>query len=407
MNVLMISPGFPAEMPLFTRGLAEVGANVLGLGDQPVAAMDEDVRRALGDYLQVRELWKEEAVIGEVRKWLGGRNVDLVECLWEPGMLLAAKLREALGVPGMTVEETVPLRDKEIMKQKLDEAGIRTPKHARAVTAEQVREFTAAIGYPVIVKPIDGAGSADTYCLRSDEDLEDALKLIGHVEQVSVEEFIEGEEYTFDTVCANGEVLFHNVAWYRPKPLVARLNEWISPQALCLRDTDTPEIAIGRELGLSVLKALNIRSGFAHMEWFRTAQGEAVFGEIGGRPPGGRLVHVMNYAHDIDLFAGWAEAVCYGRLSQDTSKKYNACVIFKRSRGGGQKISRIEGLESLMGRFGEHVVNIDLAAVGAARRDWRKVIVGDGWVVVRHPDLDATVEISDRFSTDLRIHADA
>ena len=26
MNVLMISPGFPADMPLFTRGLARVGA---------------------------------------------------------------------------------------------------------------------------------------------------------------------------------------------------------------------------------------------------------------------------------------------------------------------------------------------------------------------------------------------
>ena len=26
MNVLMISPGFPNEMPLFARGLAEVGA---------------------------------------------------------------------------------------------------------------------------------------------------------------------------------------------------------------------------------------------------------------------------------------------------------------------------------------------------------------------------------------------
>ena len=35
MNVLMLSPGFPAEMPHFTRGLARVGARVIGLGDQP------------------------------------------------------------------------------------------------------------------------------------------------------------------------------------------------------------------------------------------------------------------------------------------------------------------------------------------------------------------------------------
>ena len=30
MNVLMLSPGFPAEMPLFTRGLREVGAQIIG-----------------------------------------------------------------------------------------------------------------------------------------------------------------------------------------------------------------------------------------------------------------------------------------------------------------------------------------------------------------------------------------
>ena len=33
MNVLMLSPGFPAEMPHFTRGLSEVGAKVIGLGE--------------------------------------------------------------------------------------------------------------------------------------------------------------------------------------------------------------------------------------------------------------------------------------------------------------------------------------------------------------------------------------
>src|SRR3712207_7260919 len=41
-----------------------------------------------------------------------------VECLWEPYMVLAARIRETLGVPGMTVEETLPFRDKELMKDR-------------------------------------------------------------------------------------------------------------------------------------------------------------------------------------------------------------------------------------------------------------------------------------------------
>ncbi len=47
-------------------------------------------------------------------------------------MLLAARLREALGVPGLSVEQTLPFRNKERMKQALDRAGIRTPRHAAA-----------------------------------------------------------------------------------------------------------------------------------------------------------------------------------------------------------------------------------------------------------------------------------
>ena len=404
MDVLMLSPGFPAEMPLFTAGLARVGARVLGVGDQPQGALEPEVARALSAYLQVKDLWDEPAVLREVRAWLAGRRVDRVECLWEPGMILAGRLREALGAPGLTAEQSVPFRDKEHMKQVLDAAGIRTPVHARASTAAQCREAAERFGYPLIVKPIAGAGSADTYPLREPADLEQAVKMLAHVPEVSVEEFIEGEEHTFDTICADGEILFENVGWYRPKPLVARLNEWISPQAICLREIDLPEIAVGVQLGRRVLAALGIRAGFAHMEWFRTASGEAIFGEIGGRPPGGRLVHVMNFACDCDMFTGWAEAVCYGRLSQPTRKKYNAACVFKRAVGAG-RIQRYEGLDALLGRYGEHIPVVDLNPIGSPRRDWQSSVVGDGWLVARHPSLEETLEIADRIGTDLRIVA--
>ncbi|MCP3918576.1 MAG: ATP-grasp domain-containing protein [bacterium] len=406
MNVLMISPGFPEDLGYFTRGLAEVGARVLGVGDANPASLAPHVSKALSGYLQVRDLWDEPAVTREVQSWLGGRTVDRVECLWEPGVVLAAQLREALGVPGMRRETAIAFRDKERMKEVLDGAGVRTPKHARANTQEECRAAAERIGYPLIIKPIAGAGSADTYPLREPKDLEDALERLGHVPEVSVEEFIEGEEYTYDTISVQGKPLFENVAWYRPKPLVMRLNPWISPQAICLRDLDAPEIAVGRELGRAVLVALGFESGITHMEWFRTPSGEAVFGEIGARAPGGRLTHGMNFSTDIDLFAGWAEAICTGRFSQPPAKKYNACLVFKRASGGGKRITRIEGLDAIMAEFGEHMPLIDLVSVGEARRDWRNVVTGDGWICVRHPDLDATLHMANRVGADLAIYAD-
>ena len=405
MDILFLSPGYPAEMPLFVRGLAQVGARVWGVGDQPKEALPEDARKALSGYLPVKSLWDEEATIGAIQNWLGGRKPDKIECLWEPGMILAAKLRERLGVAGPTVAQTTPLRDKVEMKKVLEAAGVRVPRHGRARTRQEVLTHAERIGFPLILKPVAGAGSDDTYEVRDQAQLDEALRATQHVQEIIVEEYIEGEEHTYDTVCANGEVLFENVGWYRPKPLVAKLNHWISAQAVCLKDLDAPGPKKGRELGRAVLRALGIRDGFTHMEWFHTPKGEAVFGEIGGRPPGSRLVHVMNYACDADLFRAWAEATVHGRLAQPIVKKYNAAVVFKRAHGPGQRIRAHEGLDRLLERHGEHVANLDLAPVGSARADWKKSQVGDGWLVVRHPDLGRALELADEFSTELRVVA--
>ena len=94
------------------------------------------------------------------------------------------------------------------------------------------------------------------------------------------------EDAAFDTVCSNGHVLYQNVAWYRPKPLVLAKNPWISMQNIVLRDVSVPLAKPGVELGMQVHEALGFQTGFTHMEWFHTPSGEAVFGEIGARAAG-------------------------------------------------------------------------------------------------------------------------
>ena len=191
MNVLFLSPGYPPEMPKFTRGLAEAGARVIGMGDQHESALPDVARRNLSMYVQSGGFGDENAILAQVRELAGRVRIHQVECQWEPLMVLAARIREMLGLPGMTVAETVPFRDKETMKQVLDAAGVRVPHHARAHTRAEVEAAIERIGYPAIIKPIAGAGSADTYRVDSPADLADVLPMVRHVEVLSVEEFIE------------------------------------------------------------------------------------------------------------------------------------------------------------------------------------------------------------------------
>jgi biotin carboxylase len=400
----MISPGYPAEMPFFVRGLASTGARVIGVGDQAADSLPQMARDNLAAHWHVPSFADEQGIIDAVREHARHVRIDQVESLWEPTMVLAARLREVLGVAGMTVAQTIPFRDKEEMKRVLDNAGIRTPRHHSATTIDGVREAAHAIGFPIIVKPIAGAGSANTYRVDRQEDLEAILPQLRNVPEVSVEEFIDGEEFTFDTICANGEVLYENISWYRPRPLIARSLEWVSPITLALRDPTVGHLAGGRAMGHAVIDALGFRDGFTHMEWYRKHDGEVVFGEIGARPPGARTVDVMNYTCDSDLYTRWAEAVLLGKLTEPVVRRYNAASVCKRAQGEGH-IRSIEGLSRLLSEYDDWVTAVDLLPIGAHRRDWRQTLLSDGWVMVRHPELSSCIEIADRFASDLQIYA--
>ncbi len=405
MNVLILSPGYPADMPEFTRGLAESGARVIGAGDQPTSALPGMVSHSLSHYVELRSLWDTRTVIHDLTAAFKGVTIDRIECLWEPGIMLAAELREHFGVEGLGIEAARRFRDKEAMKQALDDAGIRTPHHEAVTSIAGCWEAAERIGFPLILKPIAGAGSADTYRVDTADELRAVLPRLMHVPMVSVEEFVDGEEYTFDTITIGGKIHYYNVAWYRPRPLIARSNEWISPQVIALKDVDDPALADGIRMGREVIDALGFDTGFTHMEWYRKADGEVVFGEIGARPPGAHQVDQMKYACDFDVFRAWGSAVTRGELGVGYERRHNVATVYKRALGVG-RITRIEGTEALQKRFGEHVVWNTLLPPGTPRRDWMKTLVSDGFIMLRHPDLKATLEMADAVGSELTMYAE-
>jgi biotin carboxylase len=405
MKAVFLAPSYPPEMQQYTRGLAEVGADVYGVGDSPVDALPSGLKRYLHDYLQVPRLLDDDDVVERVTAWLRGREVDRVLANWEVMVLTAARLRERFGVPGMSVDTVAGFRDKQLMKERVAAAGLRVPRSVRVRTVAETRAAADQIGFPLIVKPIAGAGSADTYRVDDSTALDAALARMRHVTEASCEEFVEGDEFTFDTVCIAGAPAFANVAQYLPRPLDARSHEWISPVIITVRDMAQPKLAGGIALGRSVLGALGMGDGFTHMEWFRKANGEVVFGEIGCRPGGAHLVDQMNYTCDIDLFREWARAVCWGTFDAPTVRKYNAAIIFKRAKGHG-RITRIDGLREFMHRHGSCVVESRLLPPGSHRRDWKKTLVSDGYLLLRHPDWDRTYQLAMEAATEITMWAE-
>jgi biotin carboxylase len=388
-------------MRQFTRGLAEVGAEVLGVGD---GTPDADLRRYLADYLQVPSIMDEEDVIARVHAWLRGREIDRVLANWEPLVIVAARLRERFGLPGMSVDTVRGFRDKQLMKERVAAAGLRVPRAQRVRTIQEAWAAVELTGFPAILKPISGAGSADTYKVESAREMERVLPHLRHVTEASCEEFIEGEEYTYDTVCIDGAPAYESVTQYLPNALEMRSLEWVSPVMLSVRDLGQPHVAGGLELGRKVLAVLGMGDGMTHMEWFRKPDGEAVFGEVACRSGGACIVDQMNYTSDIDLFREWARVVTARRFEAPTERKYNVGIIFKRAQGQG-RISGIVGLREYYARYGAHVVEDTLLRPGAPRRDWKTTLLSDGYLAVRHPDWEQAREMALAAATDIQIYA--
>ncbi len=402
---MFLACSYPPEMQQYTRGLAEVGAEVYGVGDTAAASLPPSLKQHLADYLQVPRLLDEDDVIARVHAWLRGREVDRVLANWEVMVMTAARLRERLGVPGMSADTVNGFRDKQVMKERVAAAGLRVPRALRVRTTADARAAAEQLGYPLVLKPIAGAGSADTHRVGDARELETVLKQMLHVGEASCEEFIEGEEFTYDTLCVDGVPRFQNVCQYLPKPLIARTNEWISPVIVTARDLGEPRLTDGLALGRGVLDALRMGDGFTHMEWFRKPDGEVVFGEIGCRPGGAHLVDQMNYTCDVDLFREWARAVCWGRVESSMVRKYNAAIIFKRARGQG-RITRIDGLREFMRQYGQYVVEQRLLPVGSQRRNWKHTLVSDGYILLRHPDWDAACKLASIVANDVTMYAE-
>ena len=236
MRVVFLAPVYPPEMIEYTRGLAEVGAQVYGVGDTPREALPARVRPYLHEYLQVPRIMDEEDVMDRVTAWLRGKSIDRVLANWEPLVILAARLRERWGMPGMSVDAVTGFRDKQLMKERVAAAGLRVPKSRRVLTEKDTRAAAEELGYPLIVKPIAGAGSADTYKCENVKELDETLVKMRGVGEASCEEYIEGEEFTFDTVSIAGTPAYENVAQYLPKPLEMRSLEWVSPVIITVRD---------------------------------------------------------------------------------------------------------------------------------------------------------------------------
>ena len=389
MHVVFIEPRFPTNQRFFVRALKEVGATVTAIGEGSKESLSGELKSWLTHYEQVDSVVNENAVLRAAKFIHARHRIDRLETTVEAHIMSTAKVREAMGIEGTSVRTSWLCRDKPSMKETLRQHGIPCAQSTAAASIEEIVAFAKQVGFPLIIKPRDGAGASGTARVDSLADIMKAAQELGvdRGRSVAVEEFIEGHEGFYDTISVGGRVVHDFVTHYYPNVLEAMRTRWISPQFIATNRIDSaPGYNDLKVLGGKVLRALDIGTSATHMEWFSGPKG-LKFSEIGCRHPGVRAWDLYNVGNDVDLYREWAMAIVHGRPGASLSRRFSAGIVALRPSQDG-RIAGYTGLDKVERAFGPWMIDAHLPPEGTPTQPVSAGYMANAWMRFKHPDYD-------------------
>ena len=360
-NVVFISPNFPTNYWQFCRELKNNGMNVLGIGDQPYDELSDNLKNSLNEYYKVGSLENYDEVYRAVAFFIfkHGR-IDWLESNNEYWLERDAQLRTEFHITSGFQNEDIPrIKYKSKMKEFYQKVGLATARyHLVDDDIEACRAFLKKVGYPVVVKPDNGVGAANTYKLKCDEDLVAFMNERPEGVPYIMEEFVHAEVNSYDAIIdSNGEPLFEtgNVT---PMSVMDIVND--NDNSIYYIVKDLPEDT--RKAGRDTVKSFGVKSRFVHFEFFRLTQDQEGLGkkgqimalEVNMRPCGGFTPDMINFAHSTNVYKIWADMIAYDSTMMPVGE-HNFCAFVGRRDGKNFKL----GHDELMAKYGAQMKMVD------------------------------------------------
>ena len=338
MNVVFISPHFPQTYSHFCAALKRNGVNVLGIADAPFGELTDELRWALTDYYQVRNLEDYDEVYRAVA-WFAHRygHIDWIESNNEYWLEQDARLRTDFNVTtGLHTDRISGIKEKSEMKKFYALGGVPTARQIKAAEGPKaVLAFAHKTGYPIIAKPDNGVGASGTFKLNSDGELADWFtEHESNYGAFVVEEFVTGLLTSYDAIYdSKGEPLFESMGVY-PTPIMNIVHENLDSCYWVEKEVPAALSRIGRR----TVKAFGIKSRFVHLEFFKLdrdreglgKKGDFVGLEVNMRPAGGYTPDMMNFAHSTDVFQIWADMVAFDERHKAAGEQYFCAYASRR-----------------------------------------------------------------------------
>ncbi|WP_186259022.1 ATP-grasp domain-containing protein [Burkholderia gladioli] len=219
---------------------------------------------------------------------------------------VAAQAAERLGLPHLPPDAAALTRDKHRSRQRLAEAGLAVPRFARIASPAELEAAAERVGFPAVLKPVDGCGSQLVTRVDSLPALREAVERAtreGVVDMgrelgqaLLLEQYLDGPEYSLEGyVGRHGpRVLAVTEKLLGPEPYFVEMGHVVdAPLAPETRATLVAYVeAAAARIGLTL--------GVFHAEARITRDGPVLI-EIAARLGGDRIYRLVEFSKSISL----------------------------------------------------------------------------------------------------------
>lgn len=230
-----------------------------------------------------------------------------------------------MGLIGNSEECTLVSTNKYNMRQRFLHYNVPSPKFIKIIEGEDI---TDKLEFPVIVKPTDRSGSRGIMKVNEVGQLEEAIKnamVESFNKEVLIEEYVEGNEYSVETISFEGEHQLLNITqkFTTGSP---HFIETMHLQPAINKEINKEKI---REITFKALNALGIRYGAAHTELKINPCGEIKIIEVGARMGGDYIgSHLVQLAIGYDFLKAIVD-ISLGDRPEKVNKQQEDFAIVK------------------------------------------------------------------------------